>query len=68
MTDISELSKNKEYKANVDLSYDYIEKSIKEIQSKNNDTNTADEWHVQRQSMGIPPQSKIKQDFNKRCI
>ena len=40
MTDIPESSKDEEYKANVDLSYDYIEKSIKEIQSKSNNTNT----------------------------
>ncbi len=41
MSDIPESSsKDEEYKANVDLSYDYIEKSIKEIQNKSNNTNT----------------------------
>ena len=41
MTDIPESSSiDEEYKTNVDLSYDYIEKSIKEIQSKSNNTNT----------------------------
>lgn len=41
MEDIPESSSiDQEYKANVDLSYDYIEKSIKEIQDKSNNINT----------------------------
>ena len=41
MEDIPESSSiNQEYKVNVDLSYDYIEKSIKEIQNKSNNINT----------------------------
>ena len=41
MEDIPESSSiDQEYKANVDLSYDYIEKSIKEIQNKSNNINT----------------------------
>ncbi len=41
MEDIPESSSiDQDYKANLDLSYDYIEKSIKEIQSKSNNINT----------------------------
>jgi len=41
MEDIPESSSiEQEYKANVDLSYDYYEKSIKELQSRSKDINT----------------------------
>ncbi len=41
MADIPESSPiDQEYKANLDLSYDYIEKSINEIQNKSNNINT----------------------------